>query len=144
DGDYESVHRAILPDGQTRWIAARGRVEFDGRNKPLRMHGVSMDITNRKEAEVRAQESERRFLLLANSAPVLIWAAGPDKLCTFFNQPWLEFTGRGIERELGEGWTEGVHPDDLAGCQKTYNEAFDARRSFTMEYRLRRHDGQYR
>jgi two-component system sensor kinase FixL len=144
DGDYESVHRAILPDGRTRWIAARGRVEFDGKHKPLRMHGVSMDITNRKEAEVRAQESERRFLLLANSAPVLIWAAGPDKLCTFFNQPWLELTGRAIQQELGEGWAEGVHPDDLAGCLKTYSEAFDLRHPFTMEYRLRRHDGEYR
>jgi PAS domain S-box-containing protein len=75
---------------------------------------------------------------------VLIWAAGPDKLCTFFNQPWLEFTGRAIQQELGEGWTGGVHPDDLTGCRKTYSEAFDARHPFTMEYRLRRHDGQYR
>jgi PAS domain S-box-containing protein len=143
-GDYESVYRAINPDGRMRWIAARGRVEFDGKHKPLRMRGVSLDITARKEAEDRAAESERRFLLLANSAPVLIWASGPDKLCNFFNQPWLDFTGRRLEQELGNGWTEGVHPDDLTGCLRIYTESFDARSPFTIEYRLRRHDGQYR
>jgi PAS domain S-box-containing protein len=143
-GDYQSVHRAVMPGGQIRWIAARGRVEFDGKHKPLRMRGVSLDITARKEAEDRAQESERRFLLLANCAPVLIWASGPDKLCNFFNEPWLQFTGRRLEQEVGNGWTEGVHPDDLPGCLKGYSEAFDARSPFILEYRLRRHDGQYR
>jgi PAS domain S-box-containing protein len=108
------------------------------------MRGVSLDITARKEAEDRAQDSERRFVLMANSAPVLIWAAGPDKRCNFFNEPWLEFTGRTLQQELGNGWTEGVHPDDLAACLKTYTESFDAQAPFTMEYRLRRHDGQYR
>jgi PAS domain S-box-containing protein len=144
DGDYESVHRALFPDGQVRWVAARGRVEFDGKRKPLRMRGVVMDITTRKQAEERVLESERRFILMANSAPVLIWASGPDKLCTFFNKPWLDFTGRTLEQELGNGWAEGVHADDLAGCLKLYNESFDMRLAFTTEYRLRRHDGQYR
>jgi PAS domain S-box-containing protein len=138
------VHRALFPDGQVRWVAARGRVEFGGGRKPLRMRGVAMDITTRKQAEMLALESERRFILLANSAPVLIWASSPDKLCTFFNEPWLNFTGRSLEQELGNGWAEGVHRDDLAGCIKVYNESFDARRPFTMEYRLRRRDGQYR
>jgi PAS domain S-box-containing protein len=144
DGKLEGVHRALLDDGTTRWMNARGRVEFDATHKPLRMRGVWMDITAQKEAEKQAQESERRFLLMANSAPVLIWASGPDKLCTFFNKPWLEFTGRTLEQELGTGWTECVHPEDLAVCLKTYTTAFDARRSFTVEYRLRRYDGEYR
>jgi PAS domain S-box-containing protein len=143
-GDFESVHRRVLPDGKVMWLAARGRVEFDHAQRPLRMRGISMDITARKEAEERARESEGRFLLMANSAPVLMWASGPDKLCTFFNQPWLDFTGRSIAQELGNGWTEAVHPGDLAGCLKVYVESFDARRPFTVEYRLRRHDGQYR
>jgi PAS domain S-box-containing protein len=81
---------------------------------------------------------------MANAAPLMIWESGEDKLCTFFNRGWLEFTGRKIDQELGNGWTESVHPDDLADCFETYSSAFDARRPFQMEYRLRRADGQYR
>jgi two-component system sensor kinase FixL len=144
DGAFECVHRAILDEGKARWMNTRGRVEFDAAHKPLRMRGIWMDITVQKEAENNAQESEDRFLLMANSAPVLIWASGSDKLCTFFNRPWLEFTGRALEEELGNGWTQDVHPDDLAACLKAYTAAFDARSPFTIEYRLRRHDGEYR
>jgi PAS domain S-box-containing protein len=143
-GDFESVHRRLLPDGKIIWVTARGRIEFDHSHKPVRMRGISMDITARKEAEERARESEGRFLLMANSAPVLMWAAGTDKLCTFCNQAWLDFTGRPLERQLGYGWAESLHPEDRAGCIKLYGEAFDARQPFTVEYRVRRHDGQYR
>jgi PAS domain S-box-containing protein len=92
----------------------------------------------------RIRESEERFRLVANKAPVLIWMSGPDRLCTYFNQPWLEFTGRPIEAELGNGWAEGVHPEDLRICLNTYNSSFDRRESFEMQYRLRRNDGEYR
>jgi PAS domain S-box-containing protein len=143
-GDFEHVHRRLLTDGKILWLAARGRVEFDERLKPVRMRGVSMDITARKAAEDQARESEGRFLVMANAAPVLMWAAGPDKLGTFFNQPWLEFTGRTLEQELGYGWAEGLHPDDHDRCLKDYYQAFDSRRPFSIEYRLRRYDGQYR
>ena len=91
-----------------------------------------------------AESGEACFRAVANSAPVLIWMAGPDKLCNFFNQPWLNFTGRTLDQEMGNGWAESVHPDDLAGCLKTYLESFDARRPFVMQYRLKRHDGEYR
>jgi len=144
DGNYEHVHRRVLPDGQVRWIAARARVEFDTEHRPVRMRGVGMDITARKLAEERARESERQFLLIANSAPILIWTSGSDKGRTFCNQVWLDFRGRTIEQELGEGWAEGVHLEDITNCLKVYTEAFDARQPFTLEYRLRRHDGQYR
>jgi two-component system, LuxR family, sensor kinase FixL len=101
-------------------------------------------VEERATGETELRESEQRFRIVADAAPVLIWMSGVDKLCTFFNKPWLEFTGRSLEQEMGNGWADGVHPDDLQTCLKVYTEAFDARKSFVMQYRLRRHDGEYR
>lgn len=89
-------------------------------------------------------ESEERFRSLADAAPTLIWVAGTDKLCNWFNQTWLEYTGRSMEQEYGNGWAEGVHAEDFDRCLSIYTTAFDARQSFQMDYRLRRHDGEYR
>lgn len=90
------------------------------------------------------RESEQRFRAMADAAPVMIWLAGTGKLCTFFNRTWLAYTGRTMNQEVGNGWTEGVHPADFDRCLRIYGDAFDARREFAMEYRLRRHDGEYR
>jgi PAS domain S-box-containing protein len=105
---------------------------------------IIRDITERRLAEQAVRESEERFRLVANTAPVMIWMSGTDKLCNYFNQPWLDFTGRSIEEELGNGWAEMVHPEDFQACLHTYNESFDRREPFEMQYRLRRHDGEYR
>lgn len=101
-------------------------------------------VEDRKQAADTLRESEQRFRYVANTAPVVIWMAGPDKLCTYVNQVWLNFTGRPLEAELGYGWAEGIHPEDRQACVEGYTRAFDRREPFTSEYRLRRHDGEYR
>jgi PAS domain S-box-containing protein len=90
------------------------------------------------------RESEERFSLVADTAPVLIWMSGTDKLRNYFNKPWLDFTGRSVDVEFGNGWLDGLHPEDLRRCTDTYLQAFDHQKEFRAEYRLRRHDGEYR
>jgi PAS domain S-box-containing protein len=102
------------------------------------------DITEQVKAKKIVAEREAWFRSMADNSPVMIWVSGVDKLCNYFNNTWLEFTGRTLEQEIGNGWAEGVHPDDLDHCLNIYLGAFDARAPFSMEYRLRRHDGQYR
>lgn len=102
------------------------------------------DVTAARLAEEAVQESELRYRTLADSGQALVWTSGVDGACDYFNKPWLEFTGRSLQQECGDGWTESVHNDDLTGCMETYISAFGAREPFAMTYRMRRHDGEYR
>ena len=95
-------------------------------------------------SEGALRESEARFRIVADVAPVMIWMSGVDKEGVFFNKGWLEFTGRTVDQELGEGWLKGVHAEDLAHCLDVCGTAFGKREPFTVEYRLRRKDGEYR
>ncbi len=105
---------------------------------------IARDITAQKRADDALRVSNERFRQMANSAPVLIWIADSAKSRLWFNKAWLEFTGRALEDEVGFGWTQNVHEDDLAKCLQAYGEGFDARKPFRSEYRVRREDGDAR
>ena len=97
-----------------------------------------------ERSEAFLHESEERFTKMADASPVMMWMSGQDKLCTFVNKAWLEFTGRELTDQLGNGWVKGVHADDLEKCWQTYAEAFDRREPFVMQYRLLDKEGEYR
>ncbi len=105
---------------------------------------LSRENEARKDSEKKLQESEQNYRTIVESGQALIWTSGIDGKCNYFNPIWCEFTGRTAEQEQGTGWTEGVHPDDLKRCIDTYVEAFEKREKFSMEYRLRHRDGEYR
>jgi PAS domain S-box-containing protein len=118
--------------------------ETDGAGNVTGWVASITDITERKRAEQVLRESEQRFRVVADTAPALVWMSSPDKLCNYFNKGWLDFVGRTMEQEAGNGWAENVHPDDFSRCLDVYVSSFDARRPFEMEYRLRHHTGEYR
>ena len=137
-------YRVLGDDHIQRWIESKWSVELSSEGKPLKSFATNLDITERKQADANLRQSEERFRLMADAAPVLIWLSGTDILRNWFNNTWLDFTGRSTEQEMGNGWAVGVHPDDFDACLQTYSAAFDARESFSMEYRLKHHDGTYR
>jgi PAS domain S-box-containing protein len=141
---YEAEFRLVWPDGTVRTLSVRGNIDLDAAGIPCTLTGVCWDITEKKRAEEELRASEERFRTLANSAPVMIWLSGTDRLRSWFNNRWLEFVGRDMQAELGDGWVENVHPDDVARYLAIYEAAFAERREFSLEYRLKRHDGSWR
>ncbi|PKL61633.1 MAG: hypothetical protein CVV31_10550 [Methanomicrobiales archaeon HGW-Methanomicrobiales-2] len=135
--------RIVRRDGRVRWLRVSANCTDTG-NGGMRLYGGWQDITEHKEAEEALRESELHFRILADHGQALIWASGTDTKCDYFNGPWLAFTGRTLEQELGDGWVEGVHPDDRARCTGISAGAFARREPFSMTLRLRRHDGEYR
>jgi len=133
--EVEQLHRALLE--------ANAAARMADAERERRLVADAKRAEAEKAQEV-LRESEERFRLMANSAPVMIWVSGTDKRCTWFNNKWLDFVGKCMEQEIGEGWLDNVHPDDRNRMIQMYANSFDAREPFSMEYRLRRADGEYR
>jgi len=167
----KSVYDLIAPEDCLRFRefnericqGERGSLEFDllglkGTRRHMETHAaplqnpdeslvqlaVTRDVTERKNAEMALRESEQKLRVVTDATPVMIWMSGTDKLCYYFNKSWLDFVGRALEQEMGNGWAENVHPDDFDRCLQIYVSSFDARQPFEMEYRLRHHTGEYR
>jgi len=136
--------RYLRRDGSVVWMRKNVSLVRDLDNRPKHFIFVVEDISPQKMAESALRLSEDRFRIMANTAPVMLWTTGPDRLCTFLNDCWLIFTGRTLEQEIGHGWSEGVHPDDLDQLLSIYYEAFDLRQNFQVEFRLRSATGTYR
>ena len=150
-------HEVVTPGRSVRWQHWTTRGFFDEDGAVTEYQAVGRDITERKRAEdehwqLESQReiervlraSEKRFRSLADNAPVLIWMSGPRNEALYFNKPWLDFTGRSLEEELGVGWIESIHPDDRQRYVDTCEGAFARREPLAMQFRLRRHDGEYR
>ena len=113
-------------------------------HEPQLFYCVLKDVTANIVAARAGQEVESRSKVTSDAAPVMVWMSGPDGMFEWFNKSWLAFRGRTLGDELGEGWTEGVHPEDLERCLGIYGHCFEQREPFSMDYRLLRHDGKYR
>lgn len=133
-----SINHTVWININSNPIFKQGTTEIDY------VYSTFADITQQLQWESALKESEDRFRSLANAAPTLIWVADSMRHCTWFNDTWLEYTGRTLKQDLGNGWTENIHPEDIQRCLDTYITHFDAQQAFTMEYRLRSCDGEFR
>jgi PAS domain S-box-containing protein len=139
---FETVR--LTKDGRRVDISLTVSPIRDSSGKVVGASKIARDITEETKRLEALRESEVRFRTMADSAPMMIWEAGPDMLCNYFNQTWLDFVGRTPEQEMRNGWMESVHPEDLVRCEKVYVSSLESRRPFEMEYRLRHHSGNYR
>lgn len=146
--DYQSVVAVpLIANGKTIGFLEIGSRVMLSNNDLIRIQYIAEHVAAvivRQEYEKKLRESELQYRNLAESGSALIWTSGTDKLCNYFNNIWLKYTGRTIEQEIGNGWTASIHPDDFDYYNETYYSAFDRKVPFEMEFRLRHASGEYR
>ena len=96
----------------------------------------------RKQSHDMLRINQERFEAIADGASVMIWMCDAHKRCTWFNRRWLQVVGRSLGDAVRQGWLDSVHPEDVESCLDVFTAAFDGRRSFNLEWRLRRNDGE--
>ena len=141
--DFDLEHR-ILHHGVVRWINSRGRCFFDEKGELARTAGIIVNVTERKEREAERRVLEARFQTMADSAPVLIWMIDAHKKRVWLNKPWLEWTGRTLEQELGDDWAQGIYHEDIAHYAEVIERSWENHEPFSNEFRHRHHSGEYR
>jgi PAS domain S-box-containing protein len=137
---FELEHCCDLPQGERWFEMTVTQLKSDDKGAIV----VHREITAQKQLEFAIRDSEARFRYVADAAPMMIWMSGSDKRCNYFSKKWLEFTGRSVEQQEGNGWIQCIHPADRENFALTYSDEFDAQREFKKEFRLRRFDGEYR
>ncbi|MCT7964144.1 PAS domain S-box protein [Laspinema sp. D1] len=155
-GEAKTALAPLLEGGEQRMRFEAMHRRADGSVYPIEMYiqliqqthklscvAIALDITERKQAERALQESEQQFRLMADTVPAIIWIAGPDKQVSYFNKRWVEFTGRPLEKDLGYGWMQILHPEDRDRYVNIYQTAFEERQPFQLEVRFKRWDGEY-
>jgi len=143
-GEVHNQFQMVRKDGQMITVEFDGKIGHDEFGRFKQTHCVLRDITQQNKLESALKESELKYRTLVDSGQALIWTSGIDQGCDYFSEPWLRFTGRPLEQELGTGWTKGIHPEDAQACLLIYTHAFENRENFQMEYRLRHFTGEYR
>ncbi|MGG6293941.1 PAS domain S-box protein [Leptolyngbya sp. AN02str] len=141
--DITVEYRFHHQDGSLRWISS-AYTSQKMNSTCWMVTAVSHDITARKQAEMALRDSEERFRNMADHAPVMVWMTDETGYCTFLSETWYQFTGQTEEAATGFGWLDAVHPDDRDQVRRAFMAANDHMSAFELEYRLRRHDGEYR
>jgi PAS domain S-box-containing protein len=144
DGATRDAYLGIRSDGKRLWIEAEVVPLKDRNGRLIGTQKLLRNVTEQNKTKEVLRESEERFRLVANTAPVMIWMSETDRMVSYLNKFWLDFTGRSLDASLGDGWLEGVFKEDLSECITRYTDAFERKESFTRQYRLCRNDGEYR
>lgn len=144
EAEFRVEYRAIDAQGQVRWFDTRGSGLRNAMGRVTYMAGTTFEITDRKALEEAQRQTLKHLDTVTNASAGLAWTVDEHKRTDWLNQAWLDFTGRDLATECATPWTEDLHPQDRERCEKCFDESFEARRPYSMEYRLRRHDGVYR